>query len=96
MLNFYPWGLSVNVIVPLAPDRTRVKYFTYVWDEKRMGSYSVTDIDKTEREDENIVEQVQKGVSSRLYKKGRYSPRWEAGVHQFHTLLAQFLEAPAK
>lgn len=91
MFNIYPWGMSINSVVPQAQDRTRIKYFTYVWDESRMGSYSVTDIDKTEREDENIVENVQKGINSRFYNTGRYSPQWETGVHQFHTLLAKFL-----
>src|SRR5262245_45727786 len=33
MLNFYPWGISVNAVRPVAPDRTRVSYLTYVWDE---------------------------------------------------------------
>jgi choline monooxygenase len=91
MFNFYPWGISVNVVVPLAVDRARIKFFTYVWDESRMGSYSTSDIDKTEREDEDIVEHVQKGISSRFYNTGRYSPQWEAGVHHFHSLLGEFL-----
>src|SRR5262249_38388620 len=32
MFNFYPWGLSVNVVRPLAVDRTRVSFLRYVWD----------------------------------------------------------------
>jgi choline monooxygenase len=92
MFNFYPWGLSVNVIVPLAPSRTLVRFLAYVWDESRMGNYSVADIDKTEQEDEQVVQQVQKGIRSRLYNRGRYSPQWETGVHQFHTLLYNALE----
>jgi choline monooxygenase len=92
MFNFYPWGLSVNVITPLAPSRTLVRFLTYVWDESRMGNYSVADIDKTEQEDEQVVQQVQKGIRSRLYNRGRYSPQWETGVHHFHTLLYNALE----
>jgi choline monooxygenase len=42
-------------------------------------------------EDEEIVEQVQKGVQSRFYKHGRYSVTREKGTHHFHRLLAQFL-----
>ncbi|MDH5404602.1 MAG: aromatic ring-hydroxylating dioxygenase subunit alpha, partial [Candidatus Heimdallarchaeota archaeon] len=41
-----------------------------------------------EREDENIVEQVQLGVNSVLYDRGRFSPKREKGVHHFHRLLA--------
>jgi choline monooxygenase len=36
-----------------------------------------------------VVEAVQKGVRSRLYHRGRYSPRREVGTHHFHTLLAR-------
>ena len=32
------------------------------------------DIDKVEREDEFIVESVNKGIQSSFYKAGRYSP----------------------
>ena len=28
MVNAYPWGLSVNAIEPLGPDRTRVRFCT--------------------------------------------------------------------
>ncbi|MCE9582540.1 MAG: aromatic ring-hydroxylating dioxygenase subunit alpha [Planctomycetes bacterium] len=91
MLNFYPWGLSANVVVPLAPDRTRVSYQTWVWDRSRLNSGAGAGLDRVEREDEAIVEEVQKGIRSRLYQRGRYSPKWETGVHQFHTLLGEAL-----
>ena len=42
---------------------------------------------KVEREDEDIVEKVQKGVSSRFYKHGRFSPKMEKGVHHFNKLI---------
>jgi hypothetical protein len=32
MMNVYPWGISVNVVQPLAPDRTKVSFLAYVWD----------------------------------------------------------------
>ncbi|TMB38966.1 MAG: aromatic ring-hydroxylating dioxygenase subunit alpha, partial [Deltaproteobacteria bacterium] len=47
------------------------------------------DLDRVEHEDEEIVEQVQRGVRSRLYDRGRYSPAREAGVHHFHRLLTR-------
>ena len=37
MLNFYPWGLSLNLVQPLAPDRTRVSFRGYVLDAGRLG-----------------------------------------------------------
>jgi choline monooxygenase len=35
---------------------------------------------------------VQRGIRSRGYAGGRYSPHHERGVHHFHRLLAQALE----
>jgi choline monooxygenase len=37
---------------------------------------------------------VQRGVRSRLYERGRYSPDREQGVHWFHRLLARSLGRP--
>jgi choline monooxygenase len=34
---------------------------------------------------------VQRGVRSRFYESGRYSPTREQGVHHFHRLLAKTL-----
>ncbi|MFN2501612.1 MAG: SRPBCC family protein [Pyrinomonadaceae bacterium] len=45
-----------------------------------------------ELEDEAVVEIVQKGVRSRLYSYGRYSPTREQGTHHFHRLIAEFME----
>lgn len=90
MLNFYPWGLSLNIVQPLGPQRTKVRFRSYVWDaSKRQGVGG--DLHRVEMEDEEIVEAAQKGVRSRLYNRGRYSPRREVGTHHFHTLLARFL-----
>ncbi len=91
MFNFYPWGLSVNVVRPLALDRTRVSFITYVYDASKLDSGAGALLDKVEREDEFVVEGVQKGVRSRFYQTGRFSPTREQGVHHFHRLLAEFL-----
>ena len=91
MLNLYPWGLSINVVVPLAVDRTRILYRSWVSDPSRRGKGAGGALDRVELEDEAIVEQVQRGVRSRLYERGRYSPAREAGVHHFHRLLAGML-----
>ena len=44
-------------------------------------------------EDEAVVLGVQRGIRSRLYRGGRYSPRHEAGVHLFHCLVDEFMRA---
>jgi choline monooxygenase len=91
MLNFYPWGVSVNIVKPLAVDRTKVTFLTYVWDDSRLDRGAGASLDRVEREDEQIVETVQRGVRSRIYERGRYSPAREACVHHFHRLLARTL-----
>jgi len=91
MFNFYPWGLSINVVTPLAVDRTKVSFLSYVYDESKIGSGAGAALDKVEREDEDIVERVQRGMNSRFYDSGRYSPKHEAGVHHFHGLIREFL-----
>ncbi len=90
-LNFYPWGLSVNVVKPLAQDLAKISMLRYVWKPDRLGRGAGGDLDRVEREDDVVVELVQKGVRSRFYDKGRYSPRREQNVHQFHRLLSSVL-----
>jgi choline monooxygenase len=91
MINVYPWGISVNVIRPLAPDRTKVSFLSYVWDPSRLDRGAGAGLDRVEREDEAVVESVQRGIRSRLYHRGRYSPKRETGPHHFHRLLTGFL-----
>lgn len=93
MFNFYPWGLSVNVVLPLAVNRTKVSFLTYIYDQERFDHGANNALDRVEREDESVVEQVQKGVRSHFYHRGRYSPQWEQGVHHFHRLLLEFLNS---
>jgi choline monooxygenase len=95
MLNFYPWGLSLNLVQPLAPDRTRVSFRAYVRDADRLASGAGAGLDQVEMEDEAAVESVQRGLRSRLYDRGRYSPSHERGVHHFHRLLCEFLAEPS-
>ena len=91
MINVYPWGISVNVVRPLAPDRTKVSFLSYVWDASRLDRGAGAGLDRVEREDEAVVESVQRGIRSRLYHRGRYSPTRETGPHHFHRLLTGFL-----
>jgi choline monooxygenase len=91
MFNFYPWGLSVNIVKPLSPKKTIIEFKSFVWDESKLDKGAGADLDKVELEDEEIVQRVQKGVSSRFYNQGRFSPKMEKGVHHFHTLISRFM-----
>ena len=91
MFNFYPWGVSINVVRPIAVNRTKVSFITYIYDPEKFDQGAGSQLEKVEREDEFVVEHVQKGIRSSFYKAGRFSPTREQGVHHFHSLLAKFL-----
>lgn len=91
MLNFYPWGLSINVVRPLGPALTKVSFVRFVWDASKIAHGAGAELDRVEREDEQVVELVQRGIHSRFYSRGRFSPLREQGTHQFHRMLAELL-----
>src|SRR5437016_1076145 len=62
MLNFYPWGLSLNRVVPDGVARTRVEFRSYVRDETKRGQCAGGALHKVELEDEAVLEAVQRGV----------------------------------
>lgn len=92
MFNFYPWGLSLNIVKPLSVRETLVSFRSYVFPDSNYNR-SENNIDQTELEDEAVVERVQHGIQSRLYQSGRYSPTMERCVHHFHQLVAQAMSA---
>ncbi len=91
MFNFYPWGISVNVVRPVTPSKSVVEFLTYVRDESLMDKGAGADLHGVELEDEAVVESVQKGIRSRFYSHGRYSPTRERGTHHFHRLIGEFM-----
>lgn len=93
MFNFYPWGISINIIKPIRKDLTRVSFISYVLDESKIETGAGAGLDKVEREDEAIVENVQRGIRSSFYTNGRYSPKRETGVHHFHRLICEYMNS---
>lgn len=91
MFNFYPWGVSINIVEPKTPSRCKVKFLTYVWNESKLRQGVGADLHQVEMEDEDIVQQVQKGIRSRFYSQGRYSVKRETGTHHFHRLIGAFM-----
>ncbi|MFT3683244.1 MAG: aromatic ring-hydroxylating dioxygenase subunit alpha [Ferruginibacter sp.] len=92
MFNFYPWGLSINVVNPVSINKTRVEFIVYMWQEEHYDKGAGSNLDKVEMEDEEIVESVQRGIVSRFYKHGRYSVTRESGTHHFHRLIAESMK----
>lgn len=91
MFNFYPWGLSINIIEPQDVNKTKIRFLSYVWKEELREKGAGSNLDKVEMKDEAIVQQVQQGVRSSFYTHGRYSVSRKKGTHHFHRLLAAFL-----
>jgi choline monooxygenase len=99
MINIYPDNLSINLVLPLGADRTLTVFEWYFTEEKRQRGEkwlqeeaSFSDI--VQQEDIAICEAVQRGLRSRTYDRGRFSPSREQGVHHFHRLLYESLSAP--
>jgi choline monooxygenase len=96
MLNLYPDNLSINIVVPLAPDRTLTVFEWYFHEPERPGAReaiarSVAFSDQIQQEDIKICEAVQARLGSRAYDRGRFSVRRENGVHHFQGLVCEFL-----
>lgn len=96
MFNFYPWGLSFNLVQPTSTGSCKVSFLSFVYDESKLNVGAGSGLDTVELEDEEVVENVQKGIRSRFYQHGRYSVKHEKGTHHFHSLLARFLNAEEK
>ena len=95
MLNCYPDNVSLNIVLPLGPERS-MAIFEWYLPEKEHGSpaakASVEFSDQIQVEDVGICEVVQKNLRSRSYSRGRFSVTQERGVHAFHRMYAQWME----
>ncbi len=93
MLNIYPDNVSLNVIVPVAPERTLTIFEWYRTErDDDATAKAVAWSDEIQREDIEICEAVQKGLASGAYDRGRFSPKRENGVHHFQGLVHRFLD----
>lgn len=86
IVNLYPWGASINLVHPLGPQKTRIRYLTWVGDAARRGTGAGADVHQTEREDQAVVSRVGTGLRSRWARPATYAPGYEDGVAWFHRL----------
>lgn len=91
MVNVYVWGISVNLVEPTGVGRCRVRYLRWVARPELVETGVGSGLDQVELEDQAVVHSVQRGVRSRLYPGGRFSPEHEAGPHHLQRLLAEDL-----
>ena len=97
MLNIYQDNLSTNVILPNGPERT-LTIFEWYFAEPGTGAgwesmqQTIAFSDEIQQEDIAVCQQVQRGLRSRSYTRGRFSALRENGVHHFQSLVTEFLE----
>jgi choline monooxygenase len=99
MLNLYDGMMDTNLVLPIDAERCRVIidfFFAGANDpaHKQRITGSIAVGHEIQMEDIGICEDVQRGLHSRSYDKGRFSVRREIAGHHFHKLLAERL-APA-
>jgi choline monooxygenase len=94
MLNCYPDNVSINIILPLGPEKT-LAVFEWYFAESLLGSdtakSAVRFSDEIQLEDGKICETVHRNLKSRSYSRGRYSVKQEKCVHHFHRLYAEWM-----
>jgi len=91
MLNFYKWGISVNVIEPLGKEKTRIRFISLPIEGNVQSSGYSNSVDHIEQEDQRVILNVQRGIKSKFYDRGRYSAEHEKGTHYFHTLISRYI-----
>ena len=92
MLNFYDWGLSINIITPLTKNKTKINFLSFPKKGMVQPKDIPSGIDIVEKEDQEIVKSVQIGIKSSNYTSGRYSVKHEKGIHYFHLLISEYLK----
>jgi len=101
MLNIYPDNISTNIIVPLSTEKTLTifEWFFHNADQAKTRERiekAIAFSDEVQQEDIMLCENVQRGLRSSTYDRGRYSVKRENGVHHFHMLLSEFLGKEAQ
>lgn len=94
MLNCYPDNVSLNIVLPLEPERTLAIFEWYLPEKEHsspVAKASVEFSDHIQIEDVAICETVQKNMHSRSYTRGRFSVKQEKGVHAFQRMYSEIM-----
>ena len=92
MLNCYPDNVSLNIVLPLEPERTLAIFEWYLPEKNHSAPVAKASVEFSHQiqvEDVAICELVQKNLRSRSYTRGRFSVKQEKGVHAFHRMYAE-------
>jgi choline monooxygenase len=91
-LNFYPWGLSVNVYqpVPGRPEATRFLWYQWAIDPEKHAERDRRWLSsQVDAEDVDTLAQVSRGLRSGFAPRGRFAPDDELACHWFHRKVAR-------
>ncbi len=88
LVNIYPWGVSMNRIDDAGFGRSVVRYRAWIWDASLRNVGAGGALDVVEAQDQSVALRAWAGLQSALYRRGRYSPTQESGLHHFHRMLA--------
>lgn len=97
MLNVLPDRLQTNRVLPLGPQRCRVEFDFYYSGSlagAALAEAAAADqrfSDEVQQEDISICVQVQRGLASSSYDRGRINPLRESALKHFHDLLREDL-----
>src|ERR1700678_319824 len=97
MLNCYPDNISLNIVLPLGPERSLAIFEWYLPEAEHSSAAAKAAVefsDQIQMEDIAICEKVQKNLRSRSYSRGRFSVKQEKGVHAFHRMYAEWMQRP--
>ena len=91
MLNCYPDNISLNIVLPIEPERSLAIFDWYLPEKDHATPAAKASVEfshQIQLEDVAICETVQKNLHSRSYSRGRFSVKQEKGVHAFHRIYA--------
>jgi len=90
LLNIAPGRLQTNIVEPTGPTSCVVHFDFYFENPNKTDLKSDFEFSElVQQEDIQICEDVQRGLESKAYDKGRFSVQSEKGVHHFQSLLKQ-------
>jgi Rieske 2Fe-2S family protein len=100
LLSLHPDYVNYYLVTPLAPDRTRVEsewlFHPDTLEDPKSNVRDAVDFwDLTNRQDWDIVERSQRGIASRRYAPGPYSPRESMPAAWDREYLRQMGRTPA-
>jgi choline monooxygenase len=91
-LNFYPWGLSVNVYQPIPgqPERTRFVWYQFALDRDKHAERDRRWLSsQVDAEDVDALAQVSRGLKSGFAPRGRFAPEHDQAAHWFHRAVSR-------